>query len=45
MSKLVQFTDVYFPDLNSNSYENLNRMKSYSNVCPKVTFNANDQGF
>ena len=27
MSKLVQFTDVHFPDLNPNSYDNLNNMK------------------
>ena len=27
MSKLVQFTDVSFPDLNLNSYENLSKMK------------------
>ena len=28
MSKLVQFTDdVHFPDLNPNSYENLNNVK------------------
>ena len=27
MSKLVQFTDVHFPDLSPNSYENLNNMK------------------
>ena len=28
MSKLVQFTDdVHFPDLNPNSYENLNKVK------------------
>ena len=27
MSKLVQFTDAHFPDLNPNSYDNLNNMK------------------
>ena len=27
MSKLVQFTDVHFPDLNPNSYDNLNNVK------------------
>ena len=32
MSKLVQFTDVHFPDLNPNSYENLNIMKLDLNV-------------
>ena len=27
MSKLVQFTSVYFPDLNPSSYDNLNNIK------------------
>ena len=27
MSKLFQLTDVDFPDLNPNSYDNLNNMK------------------
>ena len=27
MSKLVQFTGVHFPDLNPNSYDNLNNLK------------------
>ena len=27
MLKLVQFTGVHFPDLNSSSYDNLNNMK------------------
>ena len=27
MSKLVQLTDMHFPDLNPNSYDNLNNMK------------------
>ena len=27
MSKLAQFTDVHFPDVNPNSYENLNNVK------------------
>ena len=27
MSKLVQFTDVHFPDLSPKSYDNLNNVK------------------
>ena len=27
MSKLVQFTGAHFPDLNPNSYDNLNNLK------------------
>ena len=27
ISKLVQFTGVHFPDLNPNSYDNLNNLK------------------
>ena len=27
MSKRVQFTGVHFPDLNPNSYDNLNNLK------------------
>ena len=27
MSKLVQFTDLHFPDLDPNSYDSLNNMK------------------
>ena len=27
MSKLLQFTGVHFPDLNPNSYDNLNNLK------------------
>ena len=44
MSKFVQFTGVHFPDLNPNSYENLNNMKLDLNVSTKVKFSANDQG-
>ena len=32
MSKLVQITDVHFPDLNSNSTNNLNNMKLDLNI-------------
>ena len=44
MSKLVQFTDVHFPDLNPNSYDNLNNVKlDLINVStrPSVNFSAN----
>ena len=44
MSKLVQFTVVYFSDLNQNSYDNLNNMKLDLNVSTNVDFSANDQG-
>ena len=43
MSKLVQFTGVHFPDLNPNSYDNLNIMNLDLNVSNKVKFSANDQ--
>ena len=45
MLKLVQFTGVYFPDLNPNSYTygKLNNMKLDLNVSTKVKFSANDQ--
>ena len=38
MLKLVQFTGVYFPDLNPNfyTYDNLNNMKLDLNVSAKV---------
>ena len=45
MSKLVQFTDVHFPDLNPNSYDNLNNVKlDLINVSTKssVNFGANE---
>ena len=45
MSKLVQFTDVHFPDLNPTSYDNLNNMKLDLNVSTRsVNFSANNQG-
>ena len=44
MSKLVQFTDVHFPDLNPTSYDNLNNMKLDLNVSTRsVNFSANNQ--
>ena len=43
MSKLVQFTDVHFLDLNSDSYDNLNSMKLDLHVTTKVKFSANGQ--
>ena len=44
MSKLFQFTDVIFPDLNPSSFDNLNNMKLDLDVSTKVKFVANDQG-
>ena len=44
MLKLIQFSGVHFPDLNSDSSHNLDNMKSDLNVSTKVTFSANDQG-
>ena len=45
MSKLVQFTDVHFPDLNWNSYDNLNNMNLYLNLSTRsVNLSANSQG-
>ena len=45
MSKLVQFTDAHFPDLNSNSYDNLNNMKLDLNLSTRsVNLSANNQG-
>ena len=43
MSKLVQFTDMRFPDLNPNSYDNLNNVKlDLTNVSTRlVNFGAN----
>ena len=45
MSKLVQFTDVHFPDLNPNSYDNLKNVKfdlNLINVSTRsVDFSAN----
>ena len=43
MSKLVQFTDVHFPDLKANSYDNLNNVKlDLINVSTRlVNFGAN----
>ena len=45
MLKLVQFTGVYFLDLNPNSYtyDKLNNMKLDLNVSTKVKVSANDQ--
>ena len=37
-------TGVHFPDLNSNSYNNVNNMKLDLSVSTKVKFSANDQG-
>ena len=45
MSKLVEFTDVRFSDLNPNSYCNLNNMKlDLSVFTSSVNFSANNQG-
>ena len=44
MSKIVQFSDVHFPDLNPNPYDNLNNMKLDLNVSTNVKFSANEQG-
>ena len=45
MSKLVEFTDVRFSDLNPNSYYNLNNMKlDLSVFTSSVNFSANNQG-
>ena len=45
MSKLVQFTDVHFSGLTSNSYGNLSNRKLDLNVSTRsVNFNANNQG-
>ena len=45
MSKLVQFTNVHFPDLNPYSYDNLNNMKLGLNVSTRsVNFSASNQG-
>ena len=45
MLKLGQFTSLYFPDLNPNSYtyDNFN-MKFDLNVSTQVKFSVNDQG-
>ena len=44
MSKLVEFTDVRFSDLNPNSYYNLNNMKlDLSVFTSSVNFSANNQ--
>ena len=39
----TQGTGVHFPDLNPNSYDNLNTRKLDLNVSAKVKLNANDQ--
>ena len=39
----TQGTGLHFPDLNPNSYDNLNNMKLDLNVSAKIKFNANDQ--
>ena len=45
MSKLAQFTDVYFPGLTPNSYDNLNSIKLDLNVPTRsVSFSANNEG-
>ena len=45
MSKLVEFTDVRFSDLNPNSYYNLNNMKlDLSVFTSSVNFSVNNQG-
>ena len=45
MSKFVQFTDVHFPGLNRNSYNNLNNVKLDLNISTKsVHFSVNNQG-
>ena len=44
ISKLVQLTDVHFPGLTPNSYDNLNNMKLDLSVSPRsVNFSANNQ--
>ena len=43
MPKPVQVTSVHFPDLNPNSYDNLNNMKLDMSVSTKVKFSANEQ--
>ena len=45
MSKLVQFTGVYFPDINSNFYENLNNIKLDLNVSTNVKFSEMTRAF
>ena len=50
MPKFVQFTSAHFPDLNPNSYDNLDNMKlklnSVSQMSPPKSniASANDQG-
>ena len=45
MSKLAQFTDVHFPGLTPNSYDNLNSIKLDLNVPTRsVNFSANNEG-
>ena len=45
ISKLVQFTDVHFPGLTPNSYDNLSNTKLDLNVSTRsVNFNAKNQG-
>ena len=40
----MQFTDLHFPDLNPNSYDNLNNMKLDLNVSTRsVSFSTNNQ--
>ena len=43
MSKLVQFTDIHFSDLNPNFYYNLNNVKLDLIIVPtrSVNFSAN----
>ena len=44
MSKLAQFTDVHFPGLTPNSYDNLNSIKLDLNVPTRsVNFSANNE--
>ena len=42
MSKPTQFTGAHFPDLNSNSDDNLINMKLDLNISTKVKFSSND---
>ena len=46
MLKFVQFTDVHFPALTPNCYDNLNNMKLDLNVSTRsFNFSTNNQGF
>ena len=44
MSILVQFTDVHFPSLTPNTYDNLNNVKLDLNISTRsVNFSANNK--